>query len=1050
MISATSGRILACFLVLTILLSGFPVPAIASDLIPSPTSLPSEPFEPAESQPEESQPGESQPDESLPEETLPQQTVPEETLPEEPLPEDTLPEETLPEEPLPEEALPEETLPEESQSDESLPLDNLPIQEEPAFSGPGLYFGSLHAHSSISDGAASIEDIFSTASQIPGLDFLAVTDHSDSFDNHLEGSIGSDGTTVSTGWASGKAAAAAVTSASFVGIYGYEMSWPANMQIGHISTFCTPGFQSWQQEAYNKYNGALKNYYDSLSSVPESISQFNHPGTQYGTFLDFEYSEAADRAVALLETGSGKDAYAYYTAALDLGWHLAPTCSHDNTGSFRTVVYAQSLTEADIYDALRHHRVYATEDTDLEVLYTMNGHFMGSRLKRRHMVDTIPLSVSLHDPSDEAIGLVEVITNGGNVAAHQTLSAPSGTLDFPLPLNSGYYYLRITQPDGDTAVTAPIWVDAEEHLGISKLTCETALPVQNEDIHLNLELYNGEDVDFDITTLEILADGVPVTVNSGFSKIPAGSNISHSLSITADCMGLTALTVRLTGTLEGVSRTFEASITVNFYRAEQVTSILIDGSHGNAGLDQLTNLKQMAMAEQIQMTVAEDELSPELLEDCRFLLVSAPSESFSQAFLNTVSEFAGYGGSIIVCGQADRQDDGFHSAAELNRLLSSIGSTMHLEDDSIEDLVNNQNDPHLLFPDEINLASSWCASITDHQVYHLSYGCSVNPGAGTWLVKGRSTTGTSDGDRDGLGGKDPGSTVMLAWEPLSGGGTVFASGSLFLADTDLAEPKNIFAEAFANRTIVQNLLGIGGEVLPLSTIAQARTAPPGTLVRVRGYAATGTSNPYNTFPNMLYLQDDTGGIVITPFKTKNIQQGTPLEIVGFAGNPGANRALKLGSFTVLDADLYQPPPMTGSWNTLLSPADNSQRLMQVEGTCREIYCREDDTLAGCLLEDDNGHLVRVKIEDYIFNGSDGENELHKKIRKGRTIRATGLLHMDEYGEAVIRVRNCEEVVWVPPRNYRNPKTGDFLLPCASFCAGASLTALLLLRKQKTA
>ena len=186
------------------------------------------------------------------------------------------------------------------QSDESLPLDNLPIQEEPAFSGPGLYFGSLHAHSSISDGAASIEDIFSTASQIPGLDFLAVTDHSDSFDTHLEGSIGSDGTTVSTGWASGKAAAAAVTSASFVGIYGYEMSWPANMQIGHISTFCTPGFQSWQQEAYNKYNGALKNYYDALSSVPESISQFNHPGTQYGTFLDFEYSEAADRAVALL------------------------------------------------------------------------------------------------------------------------------------------------------------------------------------------------------------------------------------------------------------------------------------------------------------------------------------------------------------------------------------------------------------------------------------------------------------------------------------------------------------------------------------------------------------------------------------------------------------------------------------------------------------------------------------------------------------------------------------------------------------------------------
>lgn len=999
---------MACCLALMILLSGLPVPAIASD----PTSPP-EPSESVESQLEES---------------LPTEFLPEETLPEESLPAETLPEESLPAESLPEETLPSVTL---------------SCQEEPEISGPGLYFGMLHAHSSISDGTSSAEDLFLTASQIPGLDFFAVTDHSDSFDHHKDGSIGTDGSTVSADWTAGKAAAKAATTDSFVGIYGYEMSWPANMQIGHISTFGTPGFQSWQQDDYSKYNSALENYYGALSSIPDSISQFNHPGSQYGTFLDFEYSEAADQAVTLLETGSGTNAYDYYTTALDLGWHLAPSGNRENTS--RTVVYAQSLTEADLYDALRHCRVYATQDPDLEILYTMNSHFMGSRLKSRHLGDHIQISVSLNDPGDETIGLVEVITNGGNIAAYQTLSASSGTLDFSLPMNSGYYYLRIIQTDGDTAVTAPIWVDAEEHLGISDFVCETPVPVQNESVCLKLNLYNGESADFHITTLEVLADGVPVNVQSDLSGIPAGSNLSHTFSVTADCMGVTELTARLTGTLEGTSRTYEASLKVNFHRSEQVTSIVIDGSHGNASLDQLAILKQIALKEQIRVTVTESIPSPAHLERCRFLLVSAPSEPFSDTFLNAVSEFAGYGGSIIICGQAASPDDGAHSAAELNRLLKAIGSTMYLDTNIIEDPVNNQTDPHLLFADDFNYNSTWCDGISENQVYRFSCGCSVNPGTGIWLVKGCSTSGVAD-----LSNDDSGSPVLLACESLSGGGTVFASGSLFLTDANLEEPENIFAESLANRTIVQNLLSIGGDVLPLSSISQARTAPPGTLVRIRGYATTSTSNPHNTFPDMLYLQDDTGGIVITPFQAENIQQGTPLEIVGFAGNPGANRALKLNRFTVLDAEPYQHPPLEGSWTALLDPTSNSQRLIQVEGICREIYCRVDDSFSGCLLVDDDQNTIRIKVEDYIFNGSDDENELHKKIRKGRAVRAIGLLHVNEYGETVLRVRNCEEVVWVPPLNYWNPPTGDILLPFAVFCACTSLTALLFLRKRKTA
>jgi len=925
---------------------------------------------------------------------------------------------------------------------------------EPEISGPGLYFGLLHAHTTISDGAESPEEAFRYAAQVEGLDFFAVTDHSDYFDNYTQGQIGTDGSAVSADWAAGKAAAAAVTGADFVGIYGYEMSWPYQFQIGHIGTFATPGFQSWLQPPYNTYDGALQRYYSALASVPGAIGQFNHPGTQHGTFQEFEHrTPEADRGMALLEVGSGNlDSYRYYIRALDQGWHVAPTSNQASySGGWaedapRTVVYAQSLTEEGIYEALRHRRAYATEDTDLEILYYMDGHFMGSQIDLADMGEAAQISVTVTDPTDAAVGTVEVITTGGTVLTGQALSAPSGALAFDLSPEPGYYFLRITQPDGDTAVTAPIWIDGEEDLGITDLVCETAVPVQNEPVTLTMELKNGENTDFSIDLLEILADGVPVAGDLTLTVIPANSTLTHSLTFSCDCVGMTEITLRLTGTLKGEPRTCEASVDISFHQARQVTAIAVDAAHGNAGLDQLTQLKQMAADEHIDLTVLSGDISAETLEDFRFLLVSAPSQPFSEEFLAAAAEFAENGGSLVLCGQADSMDSGIHSAGELNRLLEAVGSSLRMEDDLVLDTVNNTGDPQTQYTDRIHYDTPWCAGVSEDQVYLHSPGCSVIPGSGTWLINGLSTAICTDGDGDGLGGTQPADVTLLAAEDLSGGGSVFAAGCLFCCDSSIEEPSNIWAVPNANRTIVQNLLGIGGEAVPLSTVRQARVGADNELFRVRGYVTAGTSNPYNTFPDTLYLQDDTGGIAVMPFSETGIQQGTALEVTGYAMEQNGNRALKLSSWKVLDADMYLYEPLEGDWSELLDADLCGGMLVQAEGTCQEVYCREDGTLAGCLLQDENNHLAQVKVEDYIFAGSDGMNDLHRSIRKGRTVRAMGIVHIDEYGDTVIRVRNCEEVVWVPSPSYINPQTGDDpLFPAAM---AISLGALILLGKRK--
>ena len=38
----------------------------------------------------------------------------------------------------------------------------------------------------------------------------------------------------------------------------------------------------------------------------------------------------------------------------------------------------------------------------------------------------------------------------------------SGTVELEVPADYNYYYIKITQPDGDIAVTAPVWVGKVE------------------------------------------------------------------------------------------------------------------------------------------------------------------------------------------------------------------------------------------------------------------------------------------------------------------------------------------------------------------------------------------------------------------------------------------------------------------------------------------------------------------------------------------------------------------------------------------------------------
>ncbi|MCD7760771.1 MAG: CehA/McbA family metallohydrolase, partial [Clostridiales bacterium] len=383
-----------------------------------------------------------------------------------------------------------------------------------------IYFGQLHSHTNYSDGAGSITDAYEHATEVhettDTLDFLAVTDHSNSFDNASSSSVTITDGSASTEWTEGQAYADQYTTDEFVALFGYEMTWSNG--LGHINTFNTGGFQSRTQSAYTTYSTALQNYYDTLKTVTDSISQFNHPGTTFGDFQDFSYfDEEIDDLITLIEVGNGEGtigsssyfpSYEYYTRALDKGWHVAPTNNQDNhkglwgdANTARTVVLADSLTESDIYDAMRNYRVYATEDNDLSIYYTLDGNIMGTILSESDVDDTVTLSVKISDPTDSSIGTVSVIVNGGYVLASQTVSGSEDTVTFTVSSDYSYYYIKVVEADGDIAVTAPVWVGEVEALGISTFESDDALAVQDEALNMTLSLYNNESSDFDIESI---------------------------------------------------------------------------------------------------------------------------------------------------------------------------------------------------------------------------------------------------------------------------------------------------------------------------------------------------------------------------------------------------------------------------------------------------------------------------------------------------------------------------------------------------------------------
>ena len=969
------------------------------------------------------------------------------------------------------------------------------------------YFGQLHSHTQYSDGAGPLTDALRYVENLPAsanVQFVAFTDHSNYFDSSsspneeaalYNASLVKD-SDANHSWKTYKDTIAKFNednAGSMVAIGGFEMTWSGGP--GHINTFNTPGIVSRNNKTLNNKtdDAGMKAYYALLSQAEgaNSISQFNHPGTTFGNFKDFNYWDPViDSRMYMVEVGNGEGAigaggyypsYEQYIMALDKGWHLAPTNNQDNhkgkwgnANDARDVILTDDFSEQGIYEAIRALRMYATEDKNLELTYTVNGLMMGSSITE--IPDKLNVEVTVNDPdASDSIAKVEVVANSGKVAYTWDNAAQltSGKLSATLDPSYSYYFIRVTQKDGDLAVTSPVWVGESLKLGISNMVCGTATPVTDEELTLTTTFFNSEDSDATIKSLTYSIGGTVIGTDKTGYTLAKSSTLDVPFKYTPTAARV--FTVQVTAVVEQGNNeyTFTKTVGLDVLNADSLVYIGIDASHYNEYVsgnykDSMGNFGNLAAdhsVRTVQLNTGADLIAACSNPKYKALILTAPSrrladaqtnpKTYSDAELKALADFNAAGGTVILAGWSDNYENYDviqknpaikHMAETQNDVLKALGSSLRISDDATYDDVRSAADGvdkwRLYFStyNMDNFLTSGVIVDADHPYDKLyterfsHYGgasiyavdangnpASTLPSTVSPVVYGHATTYSIDVDKDGKGGAgtpkyayaaNDNRLLVMATEQLAGKGLIVVSGAAFMSNFEVqAQLDNGAEKNYSNYRICENLVSYLNPV-QLSTIAQIHQQPEeGFKYTVEGIVTSNASghDKDTAFFDCIYIQDETGGINCFPV-AGDFKIGDRVRVSGTTSSYQGERQLAVTKIEKIGDGTPVTPEVVTS--TQVNDGSVLGRLVTLKGIVTAIEMAEGKVQT-ILVRDPQGKVARVFIDGYICPDSEVQN-----LKVGCAIEATGLASYDNTfvlsdGTAMaprIRISNRADVI----------------------------------------
>ena len=945
------------------------------------------------------------------------------------------------------------------------------------------YFGQLHSHTQYSDGAGSLENALAYIKALPdsaNVDFVAFTDHSNYFDK--SGAANPEGAlydmTKATEysqqtWKSYKDAVAAFNAenaGSMVAIAGFEMTWSGGP--GHINTFNTPGIVSRNNTTLNNKtkDAGLQAYYKLLSQTEgvDSISQFNHPGTTFGNFIDFGYWDAVvDTRMYMVEVGNGEGqigaggyypSYEQYIMALDKGWHVAPTNNQDNhkgrwgnANDARDVILTDDFSESGIYAALRARRMYATEDKNLDLDYTVNGNMMGSIID---VPEKLNFEISFNDPDrTDSIAKVELVVNSGKVAYTWDSAADlaKGSVSVELAPEYTYYFVRVTEGDGDLAVTAPVWVGESLKLGISKAECGTSTPVTDEELTITTTFFNSEAKPATIKSITYAIGSETIGTDTTGYTLAASSTQDVEFKYTPTKARI--MTVRITAVIEqdGKEYTFTKDVTLDVLDASKLVYIGIDASHYNEYVagnykDSMGNFGELAAAYSVRTVTLKT--SEELIAACgnskyKAIILTAPSrrleaaqkdpKTYSEDELNALKTFNDNGGMVILAGWSDNYEnypiiqnnpDIKHMAATQNEVLAKLGSSLRISDDATYDDVRSAADgvdKWRLYFSSYNMENPLLNGVefdAEHPYDKLyterfsHYGgasiyavdasgnaTSTLPATVSPAVYGHATTYSVDVDKDGLGGagipkytfaKNDDRLMVMASEQLEGKGLIIVSGAAFMSNFEVQyQVSDSGAEKnYSNYKICQNLVSMLNQT-EITKIAdvQAETEE-GVKFTVEGIVTSNASGYDKDTAFFDCIYVQDNTAGINAFPVAgNFKIGDKVRVTGTTSSYQGERQLAVTTKIEKIADAAAPAPKEVT-AAQINDGSVLGSLVKIKGTITRVE-EAEGKIQTIMVRDAAGKEARVFIDGYITKDTEVENAV-----VGNLVEAVGLASYD--------------------------------------------------------
>lgn len=252
----------------------------------------------------------------------------------------------------------------------------------------------------------------------------------------------------------------------------YDHHGNLHKNAGEVVTFNTHGYASvktWDE------------YFAETYKNPYAIASFAHPqilGWFVKCIWNFSFAKKLRPEMLemfrLIEVGNGGDRAQnlvherMYSVGLDCGLKLSPVSTSDWHGpkwgatSLRgkTIVLSPKKSKEMFIDAIKNNRVYATENGNVKLWYTVNDSIVASTLD---LTDTYKFHVEVshfNKPCDtEKIVLVEVVSDYGKTV--KTLNVDpkeENVLDFEVKSDTArYFYLKLTSAEGDRTWSSPVW-----------------------------------------------------------------------------------------------------------------------------------------------------------------------------------------------------------------------------------------------------------------------------------------------------------------------------------------------------------------------------------------------------------------------------------------------------------------------------------------------------------------------------------------------------------------------------------------------------------------